>query len=242
MIELNKIYNEDCIETMKRMPNESVNLIITSPPYNLGNAKKGSFYGGKSKGDKIEYLNHDDNMDKNDYISWQHKLFNEWMRIIKNDGAIFYNHKPRILDGVFDDRKNLVPFPIRQEIIWCRGGMVNFSGSFFANNTERIFIICKDKWHPNKEFLGLGEVWNVSPEINTVHPAPFPLELAEKVVKSSSNEGDVVLDPMCGSGTTCVASKKFNRHYIGIDNCSDYVDMANDRLNKYEGQQRLVVK
>lgn len=129
-MEVNRIYNEPNNETMAKMPDCFVDLIVTSPPYNLGNSKKGSFYGGKSKGEKIEYIDHDDDMPTQDYIDWQHSLFKEWMRILKPTGAIFYNHKPRILNGVYDDRKNLIPFPIRQEIIWDRCGMVNFSGSF----------------------------------------------------------------------------------------------------------------
>ena len=81
------------------------------------------------------------------------------MRILKPTGAIFYNHKPRILDGIYDDRKNLIPYPIRQEIIWDRCCMVNFCGKFFAPSTEKVYIICKEDWKPNKEFIGMGEGW-----------------------------------------------------------------------------------
>ena len=82
--------------------------------------------------------------------------------------------------------------------------------------------------------MGLGEVWKVNPELNTTHPAPFPLKLAEMVVMSASQEGDVVLDPMCGSGTTCVAAKKSKRHYIGIDISQKYCDIAKEKLSLVE--------
>ena len=230
-MEINKIYNEDCMDTMSRMPDCLVDLVLTSPPYNLGNSKKGSFYGGKGKGDRIKYDDHNDDMPTDKYIEWQHLLFKEWMRILKPTGAIFYNHKPRILNGVYDDRKNLIPFPIRQEIIWDRCGMVNFSGGFFAPNTEKIYIVAKPEWRPNKEFLGLGEVWRIPPDVNIDHPAPFPLALAQRIIVSSTNEGDIVYDPFMGSGTTAMACLKYKRNYIGSELTERYIQLSNKRLS-----------
>ena len=238
-LELNRIYNESNLETMKRMPDNFVDLIVTSPPYNLGNAKKGSFYGGKSKGENIEYIDHDDDMPTEEYINWQHQLFKEWMRIIKPTGAIFYNHKPRVINGVFDDRKNLIPFSIRQEIIWDRCGMINFSGSFYAPNTERIFIISKQDWRPNKECLNFGEVWKIVPETGINHPAPFPLKLAKKIIISASKEGDLVYDPFGGSGTTAMASVELKRNWILSEISSEYVQIAEKRIAPYLAQTLL---
>ena len=238
-MEINKIYCESNLETMAKMPDCFVDLIVTSPPYNLGNSKKGSFYGGKSKGENIEYIDHDDDMPIQEYIDWQHLLFKEWMRVIKPSGAIFYNHKPRILNGIYDDRKNLIPFPIRQEIIWDRCGMVNFSGSFFAPNTERIYIIAKPEWKPKKECLGFGEVWKITPDTGIKHPAPFPLRLAKKIIISSTNEGAIVYDPFMGSGTTAIACHELKRKYIGSEISQEYVQLANKRIETYLKQLRL---
>lgn len=238
-MELNKIYLESNKDTMGRLPDCSVDLIITSPPYNLGNSKKGSFYGGKSKGLAIEYKNHDDDMPTEEYIIWQHELFKEWYRIIKPTGAIFYNHKPRIQNGVYDDRKNLIPFPIRQELIWDRCGMINFSGSFFAPNTEKIYIVAKEDWQPNKEHLGFGEVWRITPDTGINHPAPFPLKLAKKIIVSSTKEGDVVYDPFMGSGTTAIACLLHKRNYIGSEISQEYLELAKQRLKPYELQPTL---
>lgn len=229
-MEINRVYNEDCLDTIARMPDESIDLIVTSPPYNLDNAKKGSFYGGKSKGENISYDNHNDNLPEQEYIDWQHDLFREWMRLIKPTGAIFYNHKPRIIEGIYDDRKNLIPFKIRQEIVWDRCGMVNFSGSFYANNTERIYIICKDNWKPVRKYLGWGEVWRFSPEQNTKHPAPFPLKLINRIIISATNKGDLVYDPMLGSGTVAIACIKENRQWIGSEISAEYCKIANKRI------------
>lgn len=226
-----ELYKGRCEEVLPLLQDESVNLIVTSPPYNLGEAHKGSFYGGKGKGAKISYDEHTDKMEDDKYRAWQHFVLLECWRILKPDGAIYYNHKPRVNKGIFDDRRDLIPLPIRQEIIWDRCVMVNFNGSFFAPNTERIFIVAKPDWKPNKETLGWGEVWKIPPESNTEHPAPFPLELAKRCIISGSKEGDVVLDPFSGSGTTLRGAKLLGRKGIGIELSENYCELTKQLLN-----------
>jgi modification methylase len=232
--ELGKVHCVDALEALPLLPEGCVNLVVTSPPYNIGNAVKGSFYGGKGKGLKIEYLSHNDAMLGDDYRLWQRELLIACYRTLKNNGAIFYNHKPRIVKGVFDDRTNLIPLPIRQQIIWDRCGMVNFSGSFFASSTERIFIIAKPPWRPVKECVGWGEVWKIPPEINTPHPAPFPLSLALRLVTGGSNLNDIILDPFMGSGTTGVAAAQLGRRFLGFEINQEYCDIANKRIQAAE--------
>jgi modification methylase len=110
--------------------------------------------------------------------------------------------------------------------------MVNFSGSFYAPNTERIFIIAKEEWTPRKECLGWGEIWRVAPETNNEHPAPYPLKLAERVISSATFETDLILDPFLGSGTTLVAAKILGRKAIGIEISEKYCDIAAKRLSQ----------
>ena len=233
---INQVICGDCLEVMKKIDSNSIDLIITSPPYNLGNVKKGGFYGGKQKGEKIEYLSHDDNMDDKEYVIWQHRVLRECYRLLKGTGAIFYNHKPRIKNGIYDDRKKLIPLSIRQEIIWDRGGMINFTGSFYAPNTERIYIIAKSNWRPKKEYLAYGEIWKEAPEVNTPHPAPFPLKLIKKIIISNTNgwckNNSLILDPFLGSGTTAVAAKELGRRFIGIEIEPKYVEIATRRLQQ----------
>ena len=225
------LYLGDCREILPQIT-EKVDLVLTSPPYNLGNSKKGSFYGGKDKGERIEYLTYSDDKTPEEYTQWQHEIIKYLYASLGDRGAIFYNHKPRILNGILDDRKNLIPFPIRQEIVWDRCGMVNFSGSFFAPNTERLYIVAKDGWKPNSEYLGWGEVWRITPETDNDHPAPFPEKLANRVIVSSSAEGSLTLDPFLGSGTTAVAAKKLGRRCIGIEINEDYLKIAIERLRQ----------
>lgn len=232
----------DCLESMRKMPSASIDMCLTSPPYNLGNAKKGSFYQGQGKGDRIAYSTHSDDMPEDEYIDWQREVILEMYRLLKPTGAIFYNHKPRISDGVFDDRKGLIPLPIRQEIIWDRCCMVNFSGSFYASSTERIYIIAKNDWRPQHEFLGLGEVWRIPPEPNTEHPALFPLKLAKRAIASGSKKGGTVLDCFMGSGTTGVAALQLGRKFLGIEIAPDYMAMARHRIELVAAQPMLLLE
>jgi site-specific DNA-methyltransferase (adenine-specific) len=241
-MKFNKLYHEDCFDTMKRMENESIDIVITSPPYNLGKPKKSSFWNNNtSNGSEfLEYDEYDDDLCGEEYIKWQHSLFHEWMRIIKNDGVIFYNHKPRILNLMLDDRKQLIPYPIRQEIVWYkRNSMVNFNGSFFVPNTERIYIIAKKNWKPNKEFLKFGEVWDIIVEKSYGHPASFPVKLIERIILSSTKENDIVYDPFMGSGTTAVASIMHDRRWVGSEISENYINISNERIKKQTQQSKI---
>lgn len=229
-----KLYQGDCLEVIRTISNESIDLILTSPPYNLGNFKKGSFYDGKGKGEHLKYDTHNDRMDEEDYKNWQRNVLIECYRTLKPTGAIFYNHKPRIINGLVDDRKNLIPLGIRQEIIWDRCCMVNFSGSFYAPNTERIFIIAKPEWRPRKEYVRYGEVWRIPPETNNPHPAPFPKLLAKRVILSASKENDLILDPFAGSGTTLLVAEECKRNSIGIEISEAYCKIIRERLSELQ--------
>ena len=234
------LYEGDCLEIMPVLG--KVDAVVTSPPYNLQNATKGSFYDGKSKGITISYSTYSDSMSAKEYENWQHELFSVWMALLNEKGVIAYNHKPRIERGIYDSRRNLIPFNIRQEIVWDRCCMVNFSGSFFAPQSERIFLVCNGEWRPNKEFVGFGDVWRIPPEMNTPHPAPFPLALADRIIKGCVPQGGIVLDPFTGSGTTGVACVKTGRSFIGIELDPDYFDIACRRIQEAYAQPDFFVE
>lgn len=224
------IYNGDCLDVMSGL--KSVDLIFFSPPYNLGNFRKGSHW-GKSYKKRLVYLDHDDNMPESEYVKWQHDILKTAYDLLNSTGAIFYNHKPRTYEWVWDDRRNLIPqdVPIRQEIVWDKHRMTNFGGTYYANATERLFILAQKNWKPNHEYLGWGDVWRVFPESDTLHPAPFPVELAKRVIVSASQEGSLVLDPMAGSFTTLVAAKRLRRRAIGIDISEKYCEIGAKRID-----------
>lgn len=129
---IDKIICGDCIEVMQQIPDESVDLIITSPPYNLknstGNGMKDGRGGKWSNAELVNgYKTHDDCMPHDKYIMWQRECLTEMLRIIPEHGAIFYNHKWRVQNGLLQDRHDIVSdFPVRQIIIWRRKGGINF--------------------------------------------------------------------------------------------------------------------
>ena len=116
---INKIICGDCISVMKQIPDESLDLVITSPPYNLKNSTGNGMKdgrGGKWKNAALVngYSNHNDNMPHKEYVQWQRNCLAEMFRLIKNDGAIFYNHKWRVQAGLLQDRQDIVSgFPVR---------------------------------------------------------------------------------------------------------------------------------
>ena len=238
--ELGKLYHGDCLEIMPHL--EPVDLVFTSPPYNLGEPKKGSMF-GKQEGKLLQYESHNDSMEYGEYVKWQHAVLQGCYSILTNSGAIFYNHKPRIQDGVYQDRRNLIPFPLRQEIIWDRASGFNFSGSFFVPSTEKIFIVAKNGWKPNKEHVKFGEIWRipVSPgrHERADHPAPFPKALAQRVIMSASKKNMVVLDPFFGSGTVALAAEELSRRWTGIEIEEKYCEIAAKRIENERKQLKL---
>lgn len=209
-METNIIYNEDCLETLKRMEDNSIDLVVTSPPYNKGihprNGTNG-FWSAYSK--KIEYDSYADALPQDEYDQWQSKVLSECMRVIKPSGSIFYNHKEWLADGLAVFPKFVFDFPLHQTLIWDRGGSCANDPHQFQNQNEFIFWIVKSpkETYFDKSQSGFRQtIWRVNPEHNSNHPAPFPVKLIKSIIASASPEDGVVYDPFMGSGTTAVAT------------------------------------
>ncbi len=240
---LNKIICGDCIHVMKELPDESFDLVVTSPPYNLknstGNGMKDS-RGGKWKNAALVngYSNHNDNMPHEEYTKWQRDCLTEMYRLIKNDGAIFYNHKWRVQDGLLQDRQDIVSgFPVRQIIIWKRKGGINFNPGYFLPTYEVIYLIAKSEFQLAPKANAFGDVWEFKQEMNNPHPAPFPVNLINRII--SSTHAKIVLDPFMGSGTTAISALINNREYVGIEISPEYVSLAETRIKKFYHENQL---
>jgi modification methylase len=233
----NKIIKGDCLEVMKDIPDSTIDLVVTSPPYNLGiNKTFGKHITEKWKGkwnnSKLQstgYDSHNDYMPEGEYIAWQKKVLAECFRVIKDTGAIFYNQKWRVKLGIWQMRPEIVEgLPIRQIIIWQKAGGINFNEGYYLPTYEPIYIIAKPKFKLAPKVNRKGDVWNITPDRTNWHPAPFPVELATRCVESTI--GSWVLDPFIGSGTTAVAAKQLGKKYIGIDISEDYCKKAEARI------------
>jgi len=179
---------------------------------------------------KNGYSSHGDDYAYDEYARWQRSVLLECWRLLRDDGMIFYNHKPRVQLGLLQTPLDLNPgLPLRQIIIWNRSGGINFSPSFYVPCHEWICVFAKPEARLlNRSVSQIGDVWTLGPERYNPHPAPFPVELPLKALQTVS--GDVVLDPFMGSGTTGVACLMTGKRFIGIDNSKEYCEMAKKRL------------
>jgi len=244
---MNIIYNEDCLTTLKKMKDESINCIITSPPYNknfyTSNRKASSSDLCVTKCRNITYGDFDDNIDESDYIEKQCEIIKECLRVLKNDGSLFYNHIDILKEITTIHPTYVYNFPIKQIIIWDRANTPKLDKSYFYPITEYIFWIKKNKDSKPKFNRSLAafqkNVWRIPPETNNEHPAPFPLQIPTNIILACTDPGDVIYDPYMGSGTTAIAAIKTNRNYIGSELFEPFVEKANQRIKLYKQQTTL---
>lgn len=231
-----RIITGDVLEVLKLLPDEIIDISVTSPPYNKQENKKGWLV------KNVEYSHSSDAKPEDLYQKEQIAILNEVFRLTKPGGCFFYNHKIRWEKGVLIHPISWLcktDWTIKQEIIWDRMIAANIRGWRFWQVEERIYWLYKPAGSHliGKELESrhakLTSIWRIRPEPNTVHPAPFPLALPTRAIYSilGDNKGLMVLDPYCGSGTTLVAAKLLGHHYLGIDISPDYTKMADERIN-----------
>lgn len=241
------IYNADERDVLPRLLNRKFDLVVTSPPYNLGgepwphlgNWKAGDSAGGKSKwrngsdaASGIQYGEHDDSMPWDQYTNWQRRSIAMLWECISDEGAIFYNHKPRVIGGRLWTPQDLLPMNVilRQIIVWARPGGLNFNPTAYVPTYEWIMVLAKADWRlKSRGASGVGDVWRLNPDSNP-HPAPFPVGLPRRAIETTSAKS--VLDCYCGSGTTLVAAKEAGVTAVGIEKDESYCEMAVKRLRQ----------
>lgn len=247
-----QLYLGDCLDILPQLEAGSVDCFITSPPYNLGNTSGGGFppighydpaggYAGRGGGGKWRrasmdggigngYASHGDNMPHGEYVEWQRECLSAMWRVLGTDGAIFYNHKPRVLAGrIVTPLEYVGNLPVRQIVIWARAGGINFSPAFYLPTHEWIVLIAKDDFRlKSKGASGVGDVWRITQELDTEHPAPFPLELPLTVIETTHKT--TYCDPFFGSGTTAIAACRAGRRFIGCEIDQRYFEIAVRRL------------
>ncbi|QSQ08090.1 DNA adenine methyltransferase YhdJ [Koleobacter methoxysyntrophicus] len=237
---LNKIYCKSS-EVMDEIPDYSVHLMVTSPPYNV----------------KKEY---DEDLSLEEYRSLLRNVFKETYKKLVTGGRACINianlgRKPYIpLHSYIIEDMLDIGFFMRGEIIWNKassaspstawGSWLSAANPVLRDIHEYILVFCKESFSRKRgtkestiqkeEFLEWTKsIWTF-PAVSAKsvgHPAPFPEELPHRLIQLYTFKGEVVLDPFCGSGTTCLAALKGGRYYIGYDINPDYVELANNRIN-----------
>jgi modification methylase len=220
----------DCLEVMRTLPDECVDLIITSPPYNLGKTHHTGNNTFKS------YSEYNDDMPEALYQQWQIEVLQECFRILKPSGSLFYNHKNRIKNGV-----QITPyewllktdFVIKQEIVWQNGSQ-NFDKIRFYPMTERVYWLAKSantKLHNainHHDFFTRAEWQPVGTK--GAHKRAYPVKMCSDII-ACFESAETVFYPFMGSGTTGVAAVESNRNFIGIELDETYFKIAQDRIN-----------
>ena len=209
-MEINKIIKGDCLEVMKKMPDNSVNLIWTDPPYNVGK----------------NYKKSNDNLKDKEYLNWMKEVILELKRVSNNQIAMMVPHK------YYLDIWKLLGKDYRQIILsYSPEGAIRFS---FVNQFTGILTnikpvrYCKNVWH-NCQMPGLGWFFR---EENYGHPGYTSEDITSRVINNFSKEKDLILDPFMGTGTTAVMAKKLGRNYLGIELNPEYIKIAEDRLRQ----------
>lgn len=240
---MNKIICNDTLSALKDISDNTIDMGVTSPPYNKQENKKGWLV------KNIQYDSVTDKLSENYYQNQQIQVLNELYRTIKPSGSFFYNHKIRWERGELLHPMSWLSqtdWTIRQEIVWDRGLAANIRGWRFWQVEERIYWLYKpiDNKKIGQELLSkhakLTSIWRFMPEGKNPHPAPFPLTLPLRAIYSimDDNKGTII-DPYAGSGTTLLAAKLLGHEYIGIDISQEYINMANNRIENYQNEQGI---
>jgi len=263
-MQLNKVYQMDCIKGMNELEAGSVDIIVTSPPYNIG----------------VNYNSYNDNMEFEDYLNWMGEFGKASKRVLTNKGSLFFNIGDKSSDELkaFEVAKKINEnLRLQNTIHWIKhisipeenisvGHFKPVNSNHFLNNChEYIFHFTKNKdveldklaigvpyvdktnikrWKSVKADLrDRGNVWYIPYETvqsEKEHPAPFPEKLPEMCIKLHGyNKNTVILDPFLGSGTTCVVAKRLGCNYIGFEISEKYYKIALERVKEVEYQQKL---
>ena len=236
----------DVLEMMKKIPDSSIHLAITSPPYNVGK----------------DYDNHNDTMNHQDYLDWLYKVWEETKRVLVSGGKFAINIAPTgirdfipIHHDYIEQMKN-VGMKFRTEILWYKQTMLKRTawGSFkspanphIVPSWEYVLVFSKDQDRldgdpkmadiTKEEFMNFSDgFWKIKPETKRKgHPAPFPEELIYRLQKFYSYKGSNILDMFGGTGTVATIAKKTGRNFVHIDISPLYCDIARDRVEKEVG-------
>ncbi len=238
---LDKILNMDCVEGMKQLPDNSIDLILTSPPYNIG----------------IDYDSYNDDRDWGEYYDWCRVWLTECLRVLKPDGRIALDHYLSFGNANHRESPTCVLYRIMEELgfqhhaiaLWTDNHLTKKTawGSWLSSTApyincpyEAIIIDYKERWKRDnggvtnmtkEEFMMMSSgLWTMRTESHGLTKANFSFDFASNIIRYLSYEGDVVLDPFMGSGTTAVAAMQTNRHYVGFEISKKYSKIANRRL------------
>lgn len=231
----------NCLDRLKEIPDNSVDLVLTTPPYNMNLRIRNGKYCSRQivKEISTKYKSFDDNLPMDDYFEFNKSVINECLRV---SDLVFFNiqmltgNKPALfrLMGEFSNN-------IKEMIVWDKCNALPAIGANIMNSQFELLLVLQNSSPESRSFETaqfdrgcLSNLWSIKrgKKIDKSHGAVFPLELAEKVISNFSASGSIILDPFLGTGTTGVAAKTLGRKFIGIEIDKDYFDIASKRINE----------
>ena len=235
------IYNARCEDVLPEL--SDIRTTVTSPPYNTLGTRVPEKLSGMHKDvkffAKVREIGYADDMDEDDYVSWQSDVADLIYKASSPGASFFYNHKQRSRNKrsihPIEITSTFSSWTLRQELVWDRGVALQFNARMFAPSDERIVWLvdanASHKW--NQEYAKQMTVWRMSPFTNIDgHPCDFPVQLPTRCIGATSDPGDLILDPFMGSGTTLRAAKDLGRKAIGIELDERYCEIAAKRLGQ----------
>lgn len=235
-----KLIQGDCLEKMKDIPDGSIDMVFTSPPYNMNLRIRNGKYCSRQivKELSTKYDGYDDNLPMEDYFDFNFRVINELLRV---SDLVFYNvqfltgNKSALfkLIGCFHDK-------IKEFIIWDKINAQPAIGKKVLNSRFEVILVFQNSHPESRKFDTaqfnrgtLQNLWQIKRgvKITKSHGAVFPEELVELAIKNFSTKNANILDPFMGTGTVGVVCKKLNRNFIGIELLQKYFEIAKKRIN-----------
>ena len=230
----------DCLSIMKQLPDNKIDTVITSPPYNMNLRIRNGKYCSRQivKELTTKYENFADNMPMDEYFEFNKQVVEELLRL---SDTVFYNvqfltgNKPALfkLIGHFADR-------LKEFIVWDKVNAQPAIGQGVMNSQFEVLLVFSNDAPESRKFKSaqfdrgtLPNIWQIKrgKKVSKDHGAVFPEELIEKIVRNFSKEGDVIFDPFMGTGTAGAVAIREGRKFLGIELDPDYFQFAKDRIN-----------
>lgn len=236
---INKIHNEDCRDTMARMPNGFVDLTITSPPYNMRLRVRDGQYTEREKGEHFskKYAHFDDALPMDDFYKQHSFILSELIRVSK---IVCYNFQ--IVTGSKEAFFKIIgdfSEQIKDIIIWDKGAGQPAMNEQILNSSYEMILVLEGDGNKGRKIrnakFNRGEMSNIirtgrGEKITNINNATFPEILVKKLLLAFSNENDLIYDPFMGSGTVAKVSHEFNRRWVGSEIVSECCEVANKRM------------
>lgn len=233
-MEINKIYNGDCLELLNTMQDKSIDVVITSPPYNDKGKSDFNGVGNNPYGVHKKYIHVESHFD--DWFEWQCSVIDELLRVSKK--LVVYN-----IAGIKPNRENVYKLighysnVIHDILIWYKpNGLPTCTPNSISNTYEYVLLLKPsgvNNVKVNSSVYRNVIVHNVNSNnpYADIHHAVMPLNFCTELVREFTSVGDIVLDPFSGMGTTAISCIKLNRHYIGFELCEEYYNKSIERIN-----------